>query len=42
MVARLEIALKPELYDAEGEGVKHRARDYFDLDLDSVRLRTHP
>jgi phosphoribosylformylglycinamidine synthase len=37
MVTRLEIALKPELYDAEGEGVKHRAKDYFDLDLTSVR-----
>ena len=37
MVARLEIALKPELYDAEGEGVKYKAKDYFNLALDSVR-----
>ncbi len=37
MAERLEIALKPELYDAEGEGVKYKAKDYFDLDLDSVR-----
>ena len=37
MVSRLEIALKPELYDAEGEGVRYRAKDYFDIDLDTVR-----
>ena len=37
MVYRLELALKPELFDAEGEGVKHRAKDYFDLELGSVR-----
>jgi phosphoribosylformylglycinamidine synthase len=37
MVERLEIALKPELFDAEGEGVKHRSRDYFGIELDDVR-----
>ncbi|MCK5559829.1 MAG: phosphoribosylformylglycinamidine synthase subunit PurS, partial [Thermoplasmata archaeon] len=37
MAKRLEIALKPELYDAEGEGVKYRAKDYFGLDLSAVR-----
>ena len=37
MVARLEIAIKPNLFDAEGEGVKYKAKDYFDLDLDTVR-----
>jgi len=37
MVARLEIALKPELYDAEGEGIKYRAEDYFNLNLKTVR-----
>jgi phosphoribosylformylglycinamidine synthase len=37
MAVRLEIALKPELFDAEGEGVKHKAKDYFDIDLENVR-----
>jgi phosphoribosylformylglycinamidine synthase len=37
MVKRLEIALKPELYDAEGEVVKYRAKDYFGIDLSAVR-----
>jgi phosphoribosylformylglycinamidine synthase len=37
MVERLEIALKPDLYDAEGEGVKYKAKDYFGINLDSVR-----
>ena len=31
MAERLEITLKPGLYDAEGEGVKHKAKDYFSL-----------
>ncbi len=37
MVARLEIGLKPELFDAEGEGVKYRSKNYFDLNLNAVR-----
>ncbi len=37
MVARLEIALKPELFDAEGASVKAQARDYFGIDIDVVR-----
>lgn len=37
MVERLELALKPELFDAEGEGVIHKAKDYFGINLDSVR-----
>jgi len=37
MAKRLEIALKPELFDAEGDGVRYKAKDYFDLDLASVR-----
>ena len=34
---RLEIALKPELFDAEGQGLAHKAADYFGLRLDQVR-----
>ncbi len=37
MAVRLEIGLKPELFDAEGKGIVHRAKDYFDIDLASVR-----
>jgi phosphoribosylformylglycinamidine synthase len=40
MARRLEIALKPELFDAEGAGIKHRAKDYFELELDYVRTST--
>ncbi|MFH0813877.1 MAG: AIR synthase-related protein, partial [Pseudomonadota bacterium] len=38
MVAKLEIALKPELFDAEGESVKVQAREYFGITLGSVRV----
>ena len=37
MARRLEIALKNELVDPEGEGLKSRARDYFDLPVDRAR-----
>ncbi len=37
MPERLEIALKPELFDAEGHGVIHKAKDYFNIILDDVR-----
>ena len=37
MPYRLEIALKPELTDAEGEGIVRKAADYFSIALDSVR-----
>jgi len=37
MPHRLEIALKPDLNDAEGAGICHKARNYFGLQLDSVR-----
>jgi phosphoribosylformylglycinamidine synthase subunit PurSL len=37
MPHRLEITLKPGLIDAEGEGIRKKARDYFGLDLESVR-----
>jgi len=37
MPHRLEITLKPELFDAEGEGIRHKAADYFDIPVDRVR-----
>ena len=37
MPSRIEITLKPELLDAEGEGLSRKARDYFDLDVESAR-----
>ncbi len=37
MPARLEIALKDHLVDAEGEGIRRKALDYFGLDLANVR-----
>ncbi len=37
MPARLEISLKPELFDAEGESIRRKARDYFNINLDEVR-----
>ncbi len=37
MAHRLEITLKPHLFDAEGEGVLRKASDYFGIQLYSVR-----
>jgi len=37
MPHRLEIALKPELFDAVGEGVRQKAKNYFGVELDEVR-----
>ncbi len=37
MPVRLEIALRPELFDAEGETIRLKARDYFNIHLDGVR-----
>ena len=37
MPHRLEITLKPELFDAEGEGVRKKAADYFGIQTESVR-----
>ncbi len=37
MPYRLEISLKPELFDAEGEGVRRKAATYFGVALDNVR-----
>ncbi len=37
MPHRLEITLKSHLVDAEGEGIRRKARDYFGIPLDRVR-----
>ncbi len=37
MPSRIEITLKPELFDAEGEGLRRKADDYFGIKADSVR-----
>ncbi len=37
MPYRLEIALKPNMLDAEGEGIRHKAKDYFGIELTKVR-----
>jgi len=37
MPHRLEIALKENLFDAEGEGICRKAKDYFDIEMVSVR-----
>jgi len=37
MPHRLEIALKPGLFDAEGESIRVKAKDYFGLTIDAVR-----
>jgi len=37
MAHSLEIALKPELFDAEGAGVSRQANDYFGFSVTSVR-----
>ena len=38
MTVRLEVGWRPELVDAEGEGVRRQAREYFDLEMDKVRI----
>jgi phosphoribosylformylglycinamidine synthase len=37
MLCRLEITLKSDLVDAEGEGIRRKARDYFGLEIDRIR-----
>ena len=37
MPSRLEIAQKPDLIDAEGEGIRQKARDYFDIETAAIR-----
>jgi phosphoribosylformylglycinamidine synthase len=38
MPARLEIALKDHLIDAEGEGIRQKALNYFGMQLSRVRV----
>lgn len=38
MPHRLEVTLKPHLFDAEGEQIRKKAEAYFDLDLKRVRV----
>lgn len=37
MPSRIEITLKPELMDAEGQGLRNKARDYFGILVDDIR-----
>ncbi len=37
MPYRLEIALKPELVDAEGDGLRQKAKNYFGIEISDVR-----
>ncbi|HSV94251.1 MAG TPA: AIR synthase-related protein, partial [Desulfobacterales bacterium] len=37
MAARLEITLKDHLIDPEGEGIRKKARAYFDIDAERIR-----
>jgi phosphoribosylformylglycinamidine synthase subunit PurSL len=37
MAYRLEISMKPDLFDAEGEGIRQKARNYFNIELSLVR-----
>jgi len=37
MPHQLEITLRPDLFDAEGEGICKKAKDYFGIKLDRVR-----
>ncbi|MBW1614960.1 MAG: phosphoribosylformylglycinamidine synthase subunit PurS [Deltaproteobacteria bacterium] len=34
----LEIALKPDIFDAEGENIKKKAKEYFNIDIEDVRV----
>lgn len=38
MAVRLEIGWRPELTDAEGEGVRRKAQEYFGLEMERVRV----
>ncbi len=37
MAKRLEIRLKDEIFDAEGESIKRKAKDYFGFDVEKIR-----
>jgi len=38
MVARLEIRLKEDLLDAEGAGIRRKARKYFGFEIEAIRV----
>jgi len=38
MASRLEVALKEDLVDAEGEGVRKKAKDYFGIEAEDIRV----
>jgi len=38
MVARLEIRLKENLLDAEGAGIRRKAREYFGFEIEDIRV----
>ena len=38
MSSRIEIALKPEWFDSEGETLSRKAQSYFNISIDSVRI----
>ncbi len=37
MPQRIEITLKPELFDAEGEGIRRKAARYFGIEIEHIR-----
>lgn len=37
MPSRIEITLKPELPDADGNALRQKVRDYFDIEIDAIR-----
>jgi phosphoribosylformylglycinamidine synthase len=37
MPSRIEITLRPELFDAEGDGLRRKALDYFGIQSDAIR-----
>jgi phosphoribosylformylglycinamidine synthase len=37
MPSRIEITLQPDLYDAEGDSLRRKARDYFGIHVDAIR-----
>jgi phosphoribosylformylglycinamidine (FGAM) synthase PurS component len=37
MPSRIEITLSPELLDAEGEALRRKAKEYFDIQTESIR-----
>ncbi len=34
----LEIALKPDIFDAEGANIKKKAKEYFNIDMENIRV----